>query len=408
MPDSRPGLVLDASGVCNACRWHQQKSTIDWDARHAELQEICDQAKRETSGPWDCVLGVSGGKDSTWQAFYLRDVLGLSPLLVQFSSAEGTDLGRYNLEKLTEHGFSLVSFHPSPVVSRALSKKSFFKFGNIIKYAEQSLFSTPYRVAMAYHIPLVFFGENPALECGDGFRREGTQVSAGWDATTIRYNNTLGGAHLDTWLGDGIREKDIIPYSFPSDQELSLWGGRGIFMGYYLNWSGYRNALFSIQKGLRCTPSLPHDIGDYCRYNSLDSHFVSVNSHMKHVKLGFGHTTEFSSYDVRTGRINRSEAIDLIREFDGRCHSRFIKGYCDWIGITTEEFDAVRDSYRGPMWRRGKSGDWEIEDPIWSNHPKASSAEVQGVISRINAERIALSIEPLAIRQTVERELVTI
>lgn len=408
MPDSRPGLILDREGICNACRWHETKEQIDWQGRHQELLAIAQQAKRDSSGPWDCVLGVSGGKDSTWQAFYLRDELNLNPLLVQYSSAEGTDLGRFNLENLCRHGFSLVSMHPSPKISRKLSRKSFRQFGNIIKYAEQSLFSTPYRVAMAYHIPLVFFGENPALECGDGFRKEGQAVAAGWDATTIRYNNTLGGAALETWLGDGIAERDIIPYSFPSTEELELWGGRGIFMGYYLNWSGYRNALFAMQRGLRGTTHYPHDIGDYCRYNSLDSQFVSVNSHLKYVKLGFGHTTEFSCYDIRSSRLTRTEAARLVREFDGVCDPRFIKGYCDWIGISIEEFQQISDQFRGSMWQRTKEGKWQLKQPLWAMLAGCDDVDVYATLSRISAERLAFSIEELPIRQLDKHEVTSL
>jgi hypothetical protein len=129
---------------------------------------------------------------------------------------------------------------------------------------------------------------------------------------------------------------------------------------------------------------------------------------MKHVKLGFGHTTEFSSYDVRTGRISRSEAVQLIREFDGRCHPRFIKGYCDWIGITTDEFDRVRNSFRGSMWSQSKNGQWQIDSPIWKEQPVFEIEKINEIVNRLNAERIALSIETLAVRPILVNEIVSL
>jgi N-acetyl sugar amidotransferase len=383
MPSTRPGLRLDAEGVCNACRWHQQKRTsIDWAGRRGELQLIAEEARRSADGPWHCVVGVSGGKDSTWQAMYVRNELGLNPLLVQFASSDGTDLGRRNLENLVELGFTLVSVQPNPRVARRLCRKSFYKYGNIVKYSEHALFTAPFRVAIDYGIPLVFFGENPALEAGDRNTNR-----PGWDATGIKFNNTLGGQGIEIWLGDGIEERDLLPYVFPSDAEMARWGGRGIFMGYFVDWAGWENAAFAIRHGLECIDAEPRDIGIPYLHNSLDSnHGGIVNSMIKHVKFGFGHTTEFASYDLRSGRLTRPEAIRLVRELDGRCHARFIQDYCDWIEISPVEFWDVVDRFRGDMWRR-VGNEWRLVDPIWEQEAADDGVALEALIERIDPRR---------------------
>lgn len=384
MPTTRPGIVLDNEGVCNACRWHDKKQQIDWSERQRDLEGIAEWARERSHGPWDCVVGVSGGKDSTWQAAYLQEQLGLRTLLVQFSCSEGTDLGRKNLENLVHMGSSLVSVHPSPEVARRLSKRSFYHFGNIAKYSETCLFPIPFRVAMAYEIPLVFFGENPALECGD------TNLSAEpWDATTIRHNNTLGGANINIWLGDGIEKRDILPYSFPPEDEFCQWGGKGIFMGYYLNWSGYRNAVFSIQRGFLCQEAGQHETGDLYRHNALDFMYTPVHTLIKCIKLGFGNTTEFVCYDIRAGRVSREEAIALVREFDGQCHPRYIEMYCDWIGISVEEFWRVTNTFRGKMWSKNPDGRWKLTSPIWEQEPVKNKVQIDEILKRLDTERVA-------------------
>ena len=384
MPSTRPGLRLDAEGICNACRWHEQKKTaIDWAGRRQELQRIADDAKRASEGPWHCVVGVSGGKDSTWQAMYVRDELGLNPLLVQFAASDGTDLGRRNLENLVRLGFSLISVQPNPRVARQLCRKSFFDYGNIVKYSEHALFSAPFRVAIDYNIPLVFFGENPALEAGD--RNTGRP---GWDATGIKFNNTLGGQGIDIWLGDGVEERDLLPYVFPSDEDMAHWGGRGIFMGYFLDWAGSENAVFAMRHGLECIDAQPRDIGIPYQHNSLDSnHGGIVNSMLKHVKLGFGHTTEFASYDLRMGRITRSEAIRLVKELDGRCHPRFVRDYCNWIGISEQEFWAVAERFRGKMWQYGADRSPHLVNPIWEQEAYDEHTDLDTLIARIDPRR---------------------
>lgn len=381
MPSSRPGLILDSQGICNACRWYERKKQeIDWNARRGELQDIADQARGKSLGPWDCVVGVSGGKDSTWQAVYLRDKLGLNPLLVQFACSDGTEVGRENLENLVQMGFSLISVQPNPRVAKRLCKKSFFTYGNIVKYSEHALFATPFRVAIDYQIPLVFFGENPALEVGDR-----NTDRPGWDATGIKFNNTLGGQGVDIWLGDGVEEKDLLPYAFPGDEEMQAWGGKGIFMGYFLDWSGWDNAVFALENGFKCVDFDYRDIGIPYQHNSIDSfHGGFVNAMLKHVKLGFGHTSEFTSYDVRAGRLTRPQAIRLVKELDGRCSSKLIKDYCDWIEITPQEFWNVADSFRGKMWKKNQNGDWVLKNPIWEQSPFDEETTLENLIALID------------------------
>lgn len=384
MPATRPGLILDEKGVCSACRWaEEKKSAIDWQARRRELQYIADEARNETDGPFHCVVGVSGGKDSTWQAMFVRDELGLNPLLVQFASSDGTDLGRRNLENLVRLGFSLISLQPNPRVARSLCRKSFIEYGNIVKYSEHALFTAPFRVAIDYGIPLVFFGENPALEAGDR-----NLSRPGWDATGIKFNNTLGGQGIDIWLGDGVEERDLLPYIFPSDEEMAHWGGRGIFIGYFVDWAGWENARFAIRHGLECINEPPLDIGIPYQHNSLDSNYGGiVNSMLKHVKLGFGHTTEFTSYDVRDGRLTRPEAIRLVKELDGHCHPRFVHDYCNWIGITEAEFWEITERYRGTMWHRHGDGGWRLVNPIWEQEMFDDQVALDALIARIDPRR---------------------
>jgi N-acetyl sugar amidotransferase len=381
MPPTRPGLVLDEFGVCNACRWYEKKKTaIDWETRRQELQLIADEAKARSVGPWDCVVGVSGGKDSTWQAVYVRDKLGLNPLLVQFACSDGTDVGRENLENLVEMGFSLVSVQPNPVVARKLCRKSFFTYGNIVKYSEHALFTAPFRVAIDYNIPLVFFGENPALEVGDR-----NTDRPGWDATGIQFNNTLGGQGIDIWVGDGITERDLLPYAFPSDAEMQAWGGRGIFMGYFLDWSGWENGVFALENGFKCVDFDYRDIGIPYQHNSIDSFNGGfVNAMLKHIKLGFGHTSEFTSYDVRAGRLTRPQAIRLVKELDGKCSPKLIQEYCDWIGITPEQFWEVANSFRGSMWEKNEEGQWVLDDPIWEQFSFEETASLEELVAIID------------------------
>ena len=392
MPTTRPGLRLNEEGVCSACVWQSEKRSIDWQSREDELKLIANWARAESKSKWQCVLGVSGGKDSTWQAMYCREILGLNPLLVQYACSDGTDLGRRNLENLVELGFDLISVQPNPKVACHLAKRSFYEYGNIIKYSEYALFATPFRTAMLYDVPLVFFGENPALEAGD------TNASVhGWDATSIIHNNTLSGATTDIWLDEFVQPKDLLPYKFPTPSDLEEWGGKGIFMGFYAPWSGHANGVYAIQNGLQCHDSAPDDLGNIYGHTALDCDNTIVNAMLKHIKLGFGSTTEFACYDIRNNRITRDEGIALVERFDGLCADRFIEGFCRWIEIDADEFWRVANSYRGPMWGRQSDGSWILKEPIWEQHPPPNSIDVDALIERLDTRKIASSIAPLSV-----------
>lgn len=84
----------------------------------------------------------------------------------------------------------------------------------------------------------------------------------------------------------------------------------------------------------------------------------------KHVKLGFGQTTDHACYDIRAGLITREEGIALVKEFDGKCGKQNIKRFCDLIGIVEDEFWRVTNSFRGDMWENDSGGNWKLKNPI--------------------------------------------
>ncbi|MCS5707692.1 N-acetyl sugar amidotransferase [Candidatus Berkiella cookevillensis] len=382
MPATRPGLRLNAEGICAACLWYEQKKTLNWQEKHKEFQDLAQWAKATSRSPWDCVLGVSGGKDSTWQAIVLREQFNLNPLLVQFASSDGTELGRYNIENLVKLDFDLITIQPNPQIAQKLSKRSFLEYGNIHKYAELALFSAPFRVAIDYDIPLVFFGENPALEAGDQNSGEG------FDATKIINNNTLGGQSYRMWLEkDEVEEKDLQLYRFPTEDEFHRWQGKGIFMGYYLNWSGWENGIFAIEHGMKCIEADYKDIGIHYKHNSLDSDNGGiVNSMLKQTKLGFGNATEFACYDIRAGRISREEGALLAKLLDGKCHPRYISAYCDWINISENLFWETVKKFRGPMWRQ-EGAAWIITDPIWKQVNCPEDKYLETIIHKLDTQK---------------------
>ncbi len=197
-PDTRPGIKFNSDGICYACLYEEKKKTINWEERERELTDIVSLAKkysRNTNNAYDCVIGVSGGKDSTFQAVYAKEKLGLNPLLVNSVPDEITDIGSRNINNLCNMGFDMISLKPNPVVAKKIAKEGFIKFGNIVKGSEYALWSSAYEIADKFNISLIIQGENDALTLGTS----GEQDETG-DALSIVQTNTLQN-EIEDWGG---------------------------------------------------------------------------------------------------------------------------------------------------------------------------------------------------------------
>ena len=357
-PDTRPQIHFE-NNVCGACLWEEEKKNIDWEKRKNELNEIVIWAKTTTKSNYDCVIGVSGGKDSTKQAIIAKEHLGLRCLLVNCEPEGITDLGKYNIENLKNLGFDILSIRPNPKVMKKLIKRDFYKYLNPIKITEYALWSSSYVIAEKFEIPLIIQGENPGLTLGI------SNSGLGKDENALKADQTptLSSGWKEYLDVDGIKENDL--YLFHYDRiKLEKINTRAIWLQYFLkDWSSKGNAEFSKKFGFRerSKDFKPEDTGSYVGYAALDSDLQQVNQMLKCIKFGFGQCVDQACYDIRDNRISRDEAIKLVKKYDGKCAERYIQKFCEYIEIDIEEFWSVANSFRGKMWVKDDTGDWKNE-----------------------------------------------
>lgn len=335
--DTRPGIRFDEHGICPACNYFESLKHVDWDERRKEIDDIVKFGRANNQSGYDCIIGVSGGKDSTRQAFFVKDVLKMKPLLVclSYPPEQVTERGVDNVSNMISHGFDCVMINPAPQVWRKLMRKGFFEYTNWAKSTELALFSSVPRLAIAYQIPLIWWGENAALQLGD----LNVMGKSGSDGNNLRKMNTLGGGDITWLLNEEIKKNDILQYCYPSEKEMEDANLRITFLGYFWkDWSLIDNGNFSALRGLDVRNEPPQDIGDPVGITSLDEDWVGMNQMIKYLKFGFGRITDYVNEDIRLGRMTREEAIDLVKRYDGSCSPKYIQSFCNYIGITVDEF----------------------------------------------------------------------
>lgn len=341
--DTRPNIKFTPEGLCPPCAVYQTPKDIDWDERKEELAEIVEFGRAHNQSGYDCIIGVSGGKDSTRQALYVKENLGMNPLLVSlnYPPEQVSQRGMDNLANLVSLGFDCINVSCSPVVWRKLMRFAFFKYGNWAKATEIALFSSVPRAAIAYQIPLIWWGESAAVVLGD----LGVKGKNQSDGNRLKYSNTLAGGDI-SWIHDeGFELKQVLQYSYPSDEEMARAKLRIVFLAHF--WKDFSiksNGNSSVLRGLDIKKPSKDD-ADFWGTSMLDEDFFTLNMMIKWLKFGFGRASDNVNEEIRYGRMNRDEAIGLVERFDGKCPQSIIDRFCDYIGVSLSEFWQVVDGF---------------------------------------------------------------
>jgi N-acetyl sugar amidotransferase len=354
LPDTRPNLRLGPDGICNACATHASRPAIDWTAREADFRRLVETTTRRAAR-YDCVIPVSGGKDSTWQVIKCLEY-GLVPLAVTWNTPGRTAIGQRNLDNLVALGVDHIDYQISPKVERAFMLKAFAKFGSTAIPMHLAIFNIPLTIAARFEIPLVVWGENSAFEYGSA-----DEAHTGF-ALDNQWLKTYGVTHDTTardWIDDELSEKLLSAYFGPDPDALAAAGTRAIFLGYYFAWDpqvtfaeAKRHGFVSEAGGARTGL---YDFAD------IDDDFISLHHWLKWYKFGFTRLFDNLALEIRNGRMSRNEALDLIRARGDETPHADIEKFCAFTGITPVRFFEIAEHFRNhAIWKRRPDGRWHI------------------------------------------------
>jgi N-acetyl sugar amidotransferase len=344
MPETKPDLYIDKEEVCSGCRSFELREEIDWQARKSELTAILDRYRSKDVSNYDCIIPVSGGKDSHTQTIRMLE-LGMNPLCVTATTDKLSSIGRNNIENLKNLGVDYIEVTTNPAVRRKVNRLALTQVGDISWPEHVTIFTVPVRIAVQFNIPLIIWGENSQDEYG------GPAAAAENNTLTRRWLEEFGGLlglRVSDLIGqDGIESKHLIQYIYPSDAELQRVGVTGLFLGYYLPWDGYQNALLAQAHGFSTYHKTVE--GSLVNYENLDNHHTGIHDYFKFLKYGFGRATDLACLHIRRGRLSRKDGVKLVKKHDGKFPWDYLgfklEEMLEEMDMTVEEFIKVCDRF---------------------------------------------------------------
>jgi N-acetyl sugar amidotransferase len=339
MPETQEGQGFDQAGYCNVCNSSEEKMRIDWHSRRAQLEEILNRAKEEnTEKQYDCLIPISGGKDSVYQLHVLVKEYGMRPLAVTFSHNWYSSVGMYNLiNSLEVFDVDHVMFTPKRSQVNALAKKSLSAIGDACWHCHAGIGAFPLRIAKDYGIGLVVWGESTNESSS-----RGTYAKPLLEFDQDYFLKVSAKVRPEKMASEDLPIRELGTYQTPDADSYEKAKIKGIHLGNYIYWDDERQTEFIKKEyGWRETKIE----GTYKRYKSAECIMPGVHDFANYLKRGYGRASFHASADVRAGIISRDEAFEKLVPLDA-VEPKALDYYSEITGISKEEFASTLRSLR--------------------------------------------------------------
>lgn len=386
--NAKPTIILDEEGVCSGCRYHESRdaSDVDWEERRETFEQILDEARtmaRQRGNHHDCIVPVSGGKDSHFQVWILKKKYGMNPLLVTFNHTYNAPAGVRNLENLVEKsGCDLERFTAGPDSVRRISRHMLETVGDLTWHYHAGIRTYPFQVAVQRNIPLIVWGEHGFAELTGIVTLEDFVEFTKW----TRKEHDMRGYEPEDLVGKGgITHHDIAPYVYPSDEEIARADVRGIYMSNFFFWNAKAQGEKMIAEW-DFAPVTYERERSFNLYAKIEDHANDVHDYLKYLKFGYGRATDDASMEIRHGRMTREEGIDMVARYDAN-EPMTLESYCDFLGISKQGFYDLVAPMRDPQIWEKPNGQWRTKDSV-TRHP-IGAREERARVSQSNDRTLA-------------------
>ena len=357
-PENHPlNLIFDEDGVCSGCRVHEEKDILNWVQRGEKLKLILADYKNVSGNNYDCIVPVSGARDSYFIVHTIKNVYGMNPLLVTYNKHYNTAVGVRNLANLRiQFDCDLMTLTVNPDTVKKITRATIRKMGSIYWHciAGQTVF--PIQLAVKLKIPLIIWGAHQGLDQVGMF----SHLDEVEMTRKYRKEHDLMGFEAEDLIDefDNIKEQDIVQYKYPHDREIERVGVRGIYLNNYIRW----DSRFQHEKMIKLYGyETKRQTRTFDTYNDVDCYnYSDVHDYIKFVKHGYGKVADHVAREIRLRRMTRAEGEHLIKIYTNVKPSN-LQLFLNWLGITENSFNFLMDQHRNPdIWKRNDSWEWNI------------------------------------------------
>lgn len=355
MPDTRPGITFNKDGICIACQNNAKKENVDWSSRFDELKVLCDKYRRKEEGQYDCIIAVSGGKDSHYQVYVMKELMNMNPLLITVEDYfTMTEAGKHNQQNITEaFGCNLIAFKPNRRAGKIISRYMFEKYGRPLWYVDRLLYTVPLYYAASLNIPLLVYGENVSYEYG------GVNDKETYSAREQVFNGVAPDISLDELVTAGVSRDELAYLEAPSRGLLNKL--EPIYLSYFVKWNAIKNYEIAKRFGFK---DLTHEwdrTNHIENFNQIDSYGYLLNAWMKYPKYGHAYATDYASRWIRYGILSREDGLKLVEERDHALDPKIIDDFCQFTGMSVNEFyNALDKLYNKDLFEKNEFEQWRL------------------------------------------------
>ena len=365
--NSKPTIIFDKNGICSGCNYNQSRNDedVDWLEREKQFEKIMDDAKktaREKGNSHDCIIPVSGGKDSHFQVWLLKEKYNMNPLLVSYNHGFNSPSGLRNLNNLVEKsGCDFVKYTAGVDSVRKIARYMIEKVGDLTWHYHAGIKTYPIKVAAEKKIPLIVWGEHAYAEMTGMVTLKEYVEFTKWSRTE---HDMRGIEPLELIGKNNITIKDIEPYIYPDDNLILENDIRGIYLSNYFKWDAEQQA--RLMKKIWNFGCITYEKErTFNLFAKIDDHANEVHDYMKFVKFGYGRATDDASTEIRHKKLSREDGIYLIKKYD-HVEPSSLDFYCDFLGLTKKEFYDFLEKFRDlKAWKKDSNDEWTLIDPIY-------------------------------------------
>lgn len=357
-PETHPlNIIFDEDGICSGCRIHEEKDILDWELRSEKLKKILEKYKNKSGNNYDCIIPVSGARDSYFIVHTIKNIYGMNPLLVTYNKHYNTAVGIRNLANLRIlFDCDIMTLTVNPDTVKKITRATIRKMGSIYWHCLAGQTVYPVQVAVKFKIPLIIWGAHQGIDQVGMF----SHLDEVEMTRKYRKEHDLMGFEAEDLICefDNVNENDIVQYQYPHDKEIERIGVRGIYLNNYLRWDSRMQHEQMIRLFNYETAALSRT---FDTYNDVDCYnYADVHDYIKFIKHGYGKVTDHVCREIRLRRMTREKGIELVKKYSN-IQPKNLDLFLKWIGITENSFHYLIDQHRSKnFWRRNNNWEWEF------------------------------------------------